>query len=373
MRTQPMSHIYVDSERLLIHYGAPPKELLDLPCPHVTRRHRQMTDVAHTKTFLTVTALTLFALPSFAQSSTPQAPCTAYFGVLQYDPKVPGLFVAAMSSSQAKWLAKNGQKHYPGWCLSLEKAKYLIVWSIATQVTTTEHTVQRTARANTSTSGSERGTFDTYGALSTWGRYSGSFSSDSTSTFTYDEVVPVTTATDHCYIYILKSVGATVWEDVRNKTSQPRAIFSGEALRPRPGSMESDPSGTAHIGYLFGKEPTAHALDGELKFIFEHGAQTMPVAAFMPSEEKSGDQVGATTQPEQNQVVTTAETTPAKQKAIEQMREGANAIKQCPAAVDRMSPPNSQCFSTETQAGPPLNVTWDVVEKRTARPVSGLC
>jgi len=129
--------------------------------------------------------------------------------------------------------------------------------------------------------------------------------------------------------------------------------------------MESDPSGAAHIGYLFGKEPTAHALDSALKFIFEHGAQTMPVAAFMPREEKSGDQVAATI--EHTQVATTAATTPAKQMAIEQMRQVAKAIKQCPPVVDRMSSPNSQCFSTEAKAGPPLNVTWDVVEKRTAR------
>jgi hypothetical protein len=268
------------------------------------------------KTLLSVTALALFALPSFAQSNTPQALCTAYFGVLQYDPRVPGFFVAAMSSSQAKWLAKSGQKHYPGLCLSLEKAKYLIVWTTSTQVATTERTVHKTAQLDTSTTGSERGTFDTYGALSTWGSYSGSFSSNSASTLRYDEVVPVITATDHCSIYVLKSVGATVWEDVRNKTSQPRAIFFGEALRPRPGSSESDPSGAAHIRYLFGKEPTAHALDGALKFIFEHGAQTMPVAALLPREEKSGDQVAATTQPEQTQVLTTVETSPAKQKAV---------------------------------------------------------
>jgi hypothetical protein len=56
-----------------------------------------------------------------------------------------------------------------------------------------------------------------------------------------------------------------------------------------------------------------------------------------------------------------------KAKATDQMRQVAQAIKQCPPAVARMSPPNSQCFSTEAKAGPPLNVTWDVVEKRTAR------
>lgn len=267
-----------------------------------------MTEVIRMKAFLIATALALFALPSLAQSNAPQAPCNAYFGVLQYDPKVPGFFVAAMSGSQSKWLAKNGQKHYPGLCLSLEKAQYLIVWTVATQVTTTERTVQRTGQVDTSTTGSERGSFDTYGALSTWGNYSGSFSSNSTSTYTYDEVVPVTTATDHCSIYVLKSLGATVWEDVRNKTTQPRAIFSGEALRPRPGSGESDPSGGAHIRYLFGKEPTAHALDGALKFIFEHGAQTTPVAALLPHEEKSGDQAAAI-QRGQPQVATTAETT----------------------------------------------------------------
>ena len=395
--------------------------------------------------FLSIPALALFVLPSFAQSNAPQAPCTAYFGVLQYDPKVPGFLVAAMSSSQAKWLPKNGQKHYPGLCLSLEKAKYLIVWTTSTQVATTERTVQRTGEVDTSATGSETGTFNTYGSLSTWGNYSGSFSSNSTSSYTYDETVPVTTATDHCYIYVLKSVGATVWDDVRNRISQPTAIFSGETLRPaRPGSAESDPSweGAAPtIRSLFGKEPTSHALDGALRFIFEHGAQTTPVAALLPREEKSGDPVAPTqraaetaventkvhvtstpdggevyvdgkfrgntpsdilipkgehvvkvilhhkewsrtveitggeihlqadlvdeksgardaptSEPERSQVAT-------KQKAIEQMRQVANAIKQCPEQMTYQS----ERGVNKSYAGPPTNVEWDVIPSTTVR------
>jgi hypothetical protein len=259
------------------------------------------------KIFLAVTAFVLFASPSFAKADAPQVSCTAYFGVLQYDPQVPGSFVAAMSSSQAKWFAKNGPKHYAGLCLSLEKAKYLIVWTTSTQVATSERTVQRTGTVDTSTIGSERGTFDTYGALSTWGNYSGSFSSNSTSTYTYSEVVPVTTATDHCYIYVLKSVGATVWEDVRNKTSQPQAIFSAETFRPRPVPGQPDPSGATQIGFLLRKEPTAHALDEALKSIFEHGAQTTPIAALLPHQEESGD--ASTSQPAQTPVTTATDTT----------------------------------------------------------------
>ena len=401
------------------------------------------------KSFLIVTALALFALPSFAEANTPQAPCTAYFGVLQYDPKAPGFFVAAMSSSQAKWLAKNGQKHYPGLCLSLEKAKYLIVWTTSTQVATTERTVQRTGQVSTSTTGYETGMFNTYGGLTTWGNYSGSFSSNSTSTYTYDEVVPVTTATDHCYIYVLKSVGATVWEDVRNKVSQPQAIFSTETFRPRPVPNQPDPSGATIIGYLLRKEPTARAFDASLKFIFERGAQATPVAALLPHEEKSGDLVAPTTQPKQTQVETptganiqntkvhvtstpdggevyvdgkfrgntpsdilipkgehvvkvilhqkewsrTVEITggeihlqadlvdeksvardapttepersqvATKQKAIEQMRRVANAIKQCP----EQKAYQSERGVSKSYAGPPTNVEWDVIPSKTVR------
>ena len=57
----------------------------------------------------------------------------------------------------------------------------------------------------------------------------------------------------------------------------------------------------------------------------------------------------------------------AKEKAIEQMRPLANIIKHCPQTVHDMSPPHIQCFSAYSEAGPPLNVTWDVEESKTAR------
>ncbi len=93
-------------------------------------------------------------------------PCSDYFGIVEYDPAVPGSFIAKMSDSQAKWFAKKGQKEFPGLCLSLEKAHYLIVWAVATEFKTTQQTVHRTAEVSTSTVGQQDGSFqvsDTYG------------------------------------------------------------------------------------------------------------------------------------------------------------------------------------------------------------------
>jgi hypothetical protein len=56
-----------------------------------------------------------------------------------------------------------------------------------------------------------------------------------------------------------------------------------------------------------------------------------------------------------------------KAKATDQMRQVAHAIKQCPPAVDRVPPPHSKCFGTEADAGPPVNVTWNVKDSKTAR------
>jgi len=265
------------------------------------------------KGFVIAASLALFALPSLAQSNTPQASCTAYFGVLQYDPSVPGLLVARMSDSQAKWFMKNGNRQYPGLCLSLEKAQYLIVWTISKQVTTTEQTVQRTAQVDTSTRGSESGSFKTYGALLTWGNYSGTFSSNSTSTVTYEEGVPVVIAADHCSLYVLKSVGPSVWGDIRNKTPEPLAVFTTETHGPN--KMTGGDRSTAATVNVMGavvrlarKDPTTQALDSALKFIFEHGAQTTPAAALLSREEKSGNQVAPTTQPKDTQLGSPANT-----------------------------------------------------------------
>src|ERR1700722_19187919 len=56
-------------------------------------------------------------------------------------------------------------------------------------------------------------------------------------------------------------------------------------------------------------------------------------------EERSSEQVAPTTRPGQPQVAATADTNPAKQKAVEQMRRVATAIKQCPGTIDRESSP----------------------------------
>ena len=120
-----------------------------------------------------------------------------------------------MSKSQAAWWEKKGSRQYPGLCDSLEKARYLIVWTVSTEFSTGYQAVNRTAQANTSTTGNQNGTFNTYGGLAAWGNYSGNSTSSSTTTITMKETVPVTVTTDHCYVYVLRSVGNNVWEDNR--------------------------------------------------------------------------------------------------------------------------------------------------------------
>jgi hypothetical protein len=57
-----------------------------------------------------------------------------------------------------------------------------------------------------------------------------------------------------------------------------------------------------------------------------------------------------------------------KAKATEQMRQVAKVIKQCPGSVNTESPSShKECFSIEAATGPPVNVTWDVYESKTAR------
>jgi hypothetical protein len=179
-----------------------------------------------------------------------------------------------MTTSQADWYAKTGRKQYPSLCLSPEKAQYLIVWTVSTQTRTIRTTETRTATATTSTTGEESGTFSAYGSLSTWGRYSGTSSSSSTTSVAYRETVPVTIAADHCAAYVLKSVGPTIWADISNKTPQPSAVFSTETRGPNK-VKETGSDLATNSGLLLGtilshavrREPTAHALDDTLKFI----------------------------------------------------------------------------------------------------------
>jgi hypothetical protein len=203
-----------------------------------------------------------------------EAPCAAYFGVLQDDPGAPGRYVARMTNSQAGWYAKNGRKLYPGLCLSLEKARFLIVWTVSTETRTFHTTETRTASETTSTTGNERGTFQVYGTLSAWGSYSGTSKSFSTTTTAYQESVPVTIAADHCRAYVLKSFGPTVWDDIRTRAQQPPAIFSTEQ-RGANKVKETGSSLAANTGLILGtalshavrREPTSHALDAALRYI----------------------------------------------------------------------------------------------------------
>jgi hypothetical protein len=55
----------------------------------------------------------------------------------------------------------------------------------------------------------------------------------------------------------------------------------------------------------------------------------------------------------------------AKQKAIVQMRQVANAMKQCPE--QQISSYQSECHVTRAYAGPPTNLEWDVLPSKTVR------
>jgi hypothetical protein len=218
--------------------------------------------------------------------------CTAYFGVIQEDDGAPGGYVARMSSPQASWYSKN-RGRYPGVCLSLEKAQYIILWTVSTETRTIHTTETRTANETASTTGHETGTFRVYGSLSAWGTYSGNSSSFSNTTNTYKESVPVTIAADHCSNYVLKSVGPTVWDDIRNKTPQPFAIFSvktrGANKVKEPGSSLGTNAGLllgSAISHAVRREPTAHALDAALKFIATQYEEPNPVTQ-VPSQAPS--------------------------------------------------------------------------------------
>lgn len=63
-------------------------------------------------------------------------------------------------------------------------------------------------------------------------------------------------------------------------------------------------------------------------------------------------------------VLAVAQNENAKQKAIDQMRSVANALKQCP---ERKTTHLEDCILRDFYAGPPTNVEWDVVPSKTAR------
>lgn len=111
-----------------------------------------------------------------AQNQKPET-CRAYFAVVHFDPRVPGGYVVGMSDSQSK----NGPKNFPGLCLSLEKARYLVVWSETMTERTYSETVQRTVRVNTPGSSTDSGTFNIYAGIYANGNYNGQSNFSATS------------------------------------------------------------------------------------------------------------------------------------------------------------------------------------------------
>jgi hypothetical protein len=63
---------------------------------------------------------------------------------------------------------------------------------------------------------------------------------------------------------------------------------------------------------------------------------------------------------------------PAKRKAVDQMRQIANAIKQCPVQKTVIGPKDA-CQVSTYYIGPPTNVEWDVLPSKTVRsPFQGI-
>jgi hypothetical protein len=80
----------------------------------------------------------LAMLGSFPALAQDQASCKAYFQVLEADKGMPGLRTG-MDAAQKKWWDSNGQKKYPGLCLSGaiasgDKPRYLVIWSKSTSI-----------------------------------------------------------------------------------------------------------------------------------------------------------------------------------------------------------------------------------------------
>jgi hypothetical protein len=339
---------------------------------------------------LTLIALVTLILPvaSLSQASPNPKDCSAYFGVIQYEPRAPGSYIARMSDSQAKWYANQGRKQYPAACLSLEKAQYLIVWTTSTRTRSTQQTVQRTAQVHTETTGSEDGTFSTYGSLATWGTYSGTTSSSSRSTVRYEESVPVSVTTDYCFVYVLKSVAPTVWDDIRSKTSEQPAVFVSEA-RGRPRVSGGSDSAASTAGLLIGsairravtKEPTARAFEAALKFVSEQtpahyasesvpresvpreqivshaSGRTQPVDTPVQPVSGAGAAVGKVAP----QAPAPLQVDPASEAAVAALRGIARAIEKCPAeglfSVERWGKKPTEI--RQLRQGPPEDVTWD--------------
>jgi TonB family protein len=173
----------------------------------------------------------------------------------------------------------------------LENAQYLIVWSPSLQMQSYQQTVERQIHVNTTTIGQENGSFSTYGDLSTRGTYSGTSLDTSRTTISYPETVTISNTVDYASVHVIKSVGATVRDDIRKKVPEPLPIFSAEergAMKPASGATGDT---AADLGRLFGtvlsravrREPTAHVLDDALKFINAQPASAPASSAAAPA------------------------------------------------------------------------------------------
>lgn len=210
------------------------------------------------------------------QQKTVSLPCKSYFEALYYD---QGGYRLGLSESQIKWWEKNHEKRFPSLCYSedIGKVHYLVMWTTMATRSIYSKTVERTAQVQSSSTGTQSGTFDVYGDISAHGNYSGQSDTSTTSTITYPESVPVTISVDHCYVDVIRSFGPNVRDDIENKRPAPPSVFGFEAGRAR---STSDPTASGQLGFALGralvKEPTARALQSALEYItgdFEQGVE----------------------------------------------------------------------------------------------------
>jgi hypothetical protein len=80
-----------------------------------------------------VAVVAMALLGSIPACGQDQTSCKAFFQVVHADQRSPGLS-PGMNSSQKRWWESEGQKKYPGLCLtgsvtSGDKPRYLLIWS----------------------------------------------------------------------------------------------------------------------------------------------------------------------------------------------------------------------------------------------------
>jgi hypothetical protein len=216
----------------------------------------------------------LFPAVALGQPAKSAPICKSYFEALYYD---QGGYRLGLSDSQIKWWLKNHEKKFASLCYSedIGKVHYIIMWTTMASRSIYSKTVERTTQVQSSSTGTESGTYDVYGDFSAHGNYSGQSDVSTTATITHPETISVALSVNHCFIDVIRTFGPTVRDDIEKKRPAPPSVFGFEGRR---GRSTSDPDASGQIGFALGRaltqEPTAHALQSALKYITSDFEQT---------------------------------------------------------------------------------------------------